>query len=750
MSKSFFALPQKTLRTRKSLWKRALTGLSLTLTTAAWAAVPPSGTDNTITLSTGSATYTFGASDWGFSDTDAPANTFSGVKFTTLPTSGTLKANGTAITAGQTVSTLSTVAGSSFSAASGLSALDGLSSASSQDGSFLVFGIWVGGIRISSNGGSTWSSALSTVTPTQIAVSATGSKIFLATRQDRIYVSTDSGANWVTRDSSRFWASIACSSDGSYVSAGDGNGVYVSTDGGSTFTQRIPNSHNWPGLALSSDGSKQVACGSTEVRTSTDFGTTWTVRRNISGANYNAAASSADGTRLFVAQSAGQMLVSTDSGATWTGTGSSLNWNGVACSADGMSAVATDSSNVYVSTDGGSTWVQRQAASSFRGLSMASSGVKMLAPVGGGARTIPLYISSGTAPPTITYVAPGGGLTGSTSFTFQVQDNGATDNLDLSANTFTIQSPATLVVEGNSTSIANGDATPSSTDFTDFGSTAAIGGSVTRTFTLRNPGGVALNLTGAPAVTVSGANAADFTVTSQPTSPVPANGGTTTFQVTFDPAALGTRSATLSIANNDPSRNPFTFSIQGTGANAAPVAVGDSLARPNTIRVVKVLKSALLANDTDADGDTLSLTTVGSALPVGSTVTISGSFVVYTAPSTSSGNGSFTYTLSDGSGGHSVSGSVSITEITPATPASEPNAVRVATVPNGAVNDVVVTFVAYPGSQYRVQYAVGGAPFSWQEFSPQAVYSPADNGVITHTDPNPAEPVRVYRLIPHP
>lgn len=64
---------------------------------------------------------------------------------------------------------------------------------------------------------------------------------------------------------------------------------------------------------------------------------------------------------------------------------------------------------------------------------------------------------------------------------------------------------------------------------------------------------------------IGGTNAADFTVNVQPTSPVAATNGTTTFQVTFDPSASGTRTATISIANDDADENPYNFSIQGTG-----------------------------------------------------------------------------------------------------------------------------------------------------------------------------------------
>ncbi len=120
-------------------------------------------------------------------------------------------------------------------------------------------------------------------------------------------------------------------------------------------------------------------------------------------------------------------------------------------------------------------------------------------------------------------------------------------------------------IQGNSTTIADGDATPSTTDHTDFGSADVSSGTVVRTFTIQNTGSAALNLTGSsPYVVIGGAHAADFSVTSIPTTPIAA-GGSTTFQVTFDPSATGTRSATLSIANDDSDENPYNFSIQGTG-----------------------------------------------------------------------------------------------------------------------------------------------------------------------------------------
>ncbi|MCX6856166.1 MAG: choice-of-anchor D domain-containing protein [Verrucomicrobia bacterium] len=124
--------------------------------------------------------------------------------------------------------------------------------------------------------------------------------------------------------------------------------------------------------------------------------------------------------------------------------------------------------------------------------------------------------------------------------------------------------PPEMVVSGNSVEVTDGDSMPSVADHTDFGNVNVVGGSLVRSFSIANSGGGTVNLTGTPKVAISGTNAADFSVNVQPTTPVAAGGGTT-FQVTFVPSAVGLRSATLSIANDDSDENPYDFSIQGTG-----------------------------------------------------------------------------------------------------------------------------------------------------------------------------------------
>ena len=179
---------------------------------------------------------------------------------------------------------------------------------------------------------------------------------------------------------------------------------------------------------------------------------------------------------------------------------------------------------------------------------------------------------------------------------------------------------------------------------------------------------------------------------------------------------------------------------------AAPVAVADTLTRPNTTPVAKVLKSGLLGNDLDGDGDPLTITTVGNATPAGATVVLLGNFVVYTAPSASAGNGSFSYTVSDGR--FTSTATVTVTETTPAGPAQGgPSAVKI--LPSGP--DFIVTFIGVPGNRYRVQHTTSSAaPYLWREFDPPAIHTAPANTVFTHTDVAPAESMRLYRAVANP
>ena len=173
-------------------------------------------------------------------------------------------------------------------------------------------------------------------------------------------------------------------------------------------------------------------------------------------------------------------------------------------------------------------------------------------------------------------IAPGGSgtftvqfaatATGARNATISIESNDTDENPYNFSITGTGYAGSLMVVQGGSPQqdIENGDTTPSQTDDTEFGVAAVSGGSVAHTFEIENFGSDDLTLAGSPVVQITGAHAADFSVTTQPSSPI-TSGSNDTFTITFDPSAAGNRTATVSIQNNDPNRNPYTFSIQGQG-----------------------------------------------------------------------------------------------------------------------------------------------------------------------------------------
>jgi len=158
------------------------------------------------------------------------------------------------------------------------------------------------------------------------------------------------------------------------------------------------------------------------------------------------------------------------------------------------------------------------------------------------------------------------------------------DDLDETPYTFAIRGTGTapeMELFGSHNPIADGDDTPAVHDGTAFGEANVGCDVITHSFTIENQGTADLHLTGDPRVAISGTHAADFTVTTQPDSPVGAE-GSTTFAVAFAPTGPGLREATVSIANDDGDEDPYTFAVQGTGRAAptvdfsgAPYSVGE-------------------------------------------------------------------------------------------------------------------------------------------------------------------------------
>ncbi|MEG5018373.1 Ig-like domain-containing protein [Microcoleus sp. B4-C2] len=131
--------------------------------------------------------------------------------------------------------------------------------------------------------------------------------------------------------------------------------------------------------------------------------------------------------------------------------------------------------------------------------------------------------------------------------------------------------PPEIDLKGNGTSIANQDITPTTIDGTAFADTP-VGSPLVRTFSIENLGSSNLTLSGTPVVTITGANASDFTVKTLPANTISASQATP-FEITFQPSAIGTRTARINISSNDLDESTYTFTIQGNGLDGtAPTA----------------------------------------------------------------------------------------------------------------------------------------------------------------------------------
>ncbi len=217
----------------------------------------------------------------------------------------------------------------------------------------------------------------------------------------------------------------------------------------------------------------------------------------------------------------------------------------------GSTAVATNLTRTYTIYNTSATVPLTLGAISFSGTNAADFSVTS-------APSTTVAPSSSTTV-TVQFTPGGNGLR---SAAFSIVNNDSNEN----PYNFSIQGTGLgpeMNVQGNTNNIVDGDVTPVTTDWTDFGTTT-IAGSFTRTFTIQNTGSLPLSI---GAITISGANASEFTVTTSPSSSVVA-GGNTTFVVTFIPTATGTRSASISIVNDDIDENPYNYSIQGTGATS--------------------------------------------------------------------------------------------------------------------------------------------------------------------------------------
>lgn len=138
------------------------------------------------------------------------------------------------------------------------------------------------------------------------------------------------------------------------------------------------------------------------------------------------------------------------------------------------------------------------------------------------------------------------------------QGSGNCDLDDVSISAAVVSAPEINVKQGTN-DLVDGSGSYSFGSINQGASSSAI------TFTVENTGTAALALSGTPNKVVITGNTADFSIVQTSTAASVAAAGSTTFTITFSPTTTGTRTANISIANDDADENPYTFDVTGTG-----------------------------------------------------------------------------------------------------------------------------------------------------------------------------------------
>jgi hypothetical protein len=168
-----------------------------------------------------------------------------------------------------------------------------------------------------------------------------------------------------------------------------------------------------------------------------------------------------------------------------------------------------------------------------------------------------------------------------------------------------------------------------------------------------------------------------------------------------------------------------------------PVANPDSVLR-FAEGGVRLNASDLMANDTVAIYDELTVIAVSSNSAAGGNVSLNGPWIYYAPPAGGAASDTFTYTVSDGHCG-TATGTVTV-QVQPDNP--QPLGFAISRMGDGSLQ---LTFDGIPGQIYHIDYADCLSPPDWQMLTNQT----ADGfGVVQITDrPVTNAPARFYRAV---
>ena len=208
-----------------------------------------------------------------------------------------------------------------------------------------------------------------------------------------------------------------------------------------------------------------------------------------------------------------------------------------------------------------------------------------------------------------------------------------------------------------------------------YGNQAVAQASGPRTLEIRNSGTSTLTVS---SVSVTGGNAADFTVnTSGMLTRVPVQ-GSTTFTVSFTPSAVGVRATTLRILSDDPDEGTLDVALTGTGFNTPPTITANSLTRSvgttnANLAIAQVSDAEQAANSLAAQVNNAASATVNGVTVSELTIDAAGLVTAKVAVNCNAANTAFTLKVTDLAGAAATATlNVAVTAVGTATITTQP------------------------------------------------------------------------------
>lgn len=225
------------------------------------------------------------------------------------------------------------------------------------------------GIFKSTDSGATWKPANQGINPNSrvrgVAVSRDGKAVYAAS-EDGVYLSADGGASWTFALPKKSAHSVATGPEGLVLAGTNGDGVLRSTDGGKSWEETTTDA-KWSGnivYALLVSAATPGLCYASipnRVLRSTDGGATWkTFSRGFNWVNFRSLALDDKAGTVWAGSGRDGVVKTTDGGETWTAGTGFLALEVKAILLDPASPkrlfVGTTQGGVHLSEDGGTTW----------------------------------------------------------------------------------------------------------------------------------------------------------------------------------------------------------------------------------------------------------------------------------------------------------------------------------------------------------------------------------------------------------